>query len=484
MRHSNFLRRIAGPIGFALLGGLATVLVLLALYLQRQPELQVWHTASLSEEFTRDSAVNSFSQYLELEERLFAQLEREVYGRTEPAGPATVNRFRRGSLADPGRWPHNWNRSFFREADNARASVLLLHGLTDAPYSLRQLGERLHASGATVLGLRIPGHGTAPSGLVTTHWRDMAAAVTLAMEHLAKDGGSRPIHIVGYSNGAALAVHYALKTLDDPELPKPARLVLLSPEISVARVAALAEWQARLGRLLGIEKLQWESIHPLEYEPFKYGSFAVNGGTITHQLTGEIKRRIRTLAASDGLQELPPILSFSSLIDATVDAPAVVQNLFNLLPAGGHELVLFDINRQAGIEPLLTWEPAKMLRAIREMPDRRYTLTLVTNADAASAEVVARHWAPGVVDSSEERLALQWPPGVYSLSHVALPFAPTDFIYGGRPPGPGPGVQLGNLALRGERGALAISASTQLRLRWNPFYDWLESRSLEFMGFD
>jgi hypothetical protein len=47
-------------------------------------------------------------------------------------------------------------------------------------------------------------------------------------------------------------------------------MVLLSPEIGVIPLAALAIWQARLGHLLGLQKLEWNSILP-EYEPYKYG---------------------------------------------------------------------------------------------------------------------------------------------------------------------------------------------------------------------
>ncbi|WP_334079042.1 alpha/beta hydrolase [Microbulbifer sp. M83] len=465
-------------------GVLLAAVVGLVLYIQRLPDLQVWHTAELDAEFTRASPVATFEEYLVLEKRLFAQLEREVYAKTRPASPNTINRYRRGSMADPGRWPKNWNHSYLLEAEDPRASVLLLHGLTDAPYSLRHLGRRLHAAGANVLGLRIPGHGTAPSGLVSVHWRDMAAAVQLAMHHLADSGGGHPIHIVGYSNGAALAVHYTLAALDDSGLPPVASLVLISPEIGVSRMAALAIWQARLGWLLGIDKLQWDSVHQLEYEPFKYGSFAVNGGTVTHEITVEIQHRLRELASGDGLQAMPPVLSFSSVVDATVEATAVVSNLFNLLPAGGHELVLFDLNRQADIEHLLTWDPQPMIAAVRDVPRRRYTLTLVTNAGPETREAVARQWPPGANRDRRWPLGLSWPAGVYSLSHVALPFPPSDFIYGGSPAGPGPGIQLGNLALRGERGALAIGASTQLRLRWNPFYSWLEDRAVQFMQLD
>ena len=468
-------------------GLIVTPLLLLAgyvAYLDRGPELQVWLTADLDEEFTENSPVSSFSDYLALEERLFAQLDREVYAKTEPAGPMTVNRYQRGSLADPARWSPNWNRSYLLEHQAPRAQVLLLHGLTDAPYSLRQIGKRLHESGATVLSLRIPGHGTAPSGLVTVSWHDMAAAVRMAMHHLANTGAGRPIHIVGYSNGAALAIHYALASLDEPDLPPVQSLVLLSPAIGIAPVAALAVWQARLGHLLGMERLAWNSVHALEYEPFKYGSFAVNAGALSHEITREIQRRIRVLAKKGALQAMPPILSFSSVVDATVEATAVVENLFNFMPQRGHELVLFDINRRAEIEHLLTWRPDRMLAALRQVSRRKYTLTLVTNTDAESADVVARYWRPGSQREEEEVIGLRWPSDVYSLSHVALPFPPGDTIYGGHPESAGPGIQLGNLALRGERGALAISASTQLRLRWNPFYPWLEEHAVQFMGLD
>lgn len=468
-------------------GVIVTALLLLGgyvAYLNRGPDLQVWLTADLDEEFTTSSPVTSFADYLALEDRLFAQLDREVYAETEPAGPMTVNRYQRGSLADPARWSPNWNRSYLLEHENPRALVLLLHGLTDAPYSLRQMGRRLHESGATVLSLRIPGHGTAPSGLVTVSWQDMAAAVRLAMHHLAEIGGGRPIHIVGYSNGAALAIHYVLASLDEPELPPVQSLVLLSPEIGIAPVAALAVWQARLGHLLGMEKLAWNSVHSLEYEPFKYGSFAVNAGALSYEITRVIQRRISALAKKDALQGMPPVLSFSSVVDATVEATAVVKSLFNLLPRGSHELVLFDINRRAEIEHLLTWRPDRMLAALQQVPRRTYTLTLVTNIDADSADVVARRWLPGSQQVEVQALGLRWPEDVYSLSHVALPFPPDDTIYGGYPASDGPGIHLGNLALRGERGALAISASTQLRLRWNPFYLWLEDRAVHFLGLD
>jgi hypothetical protein len=74
-----------------------------------------------------------------------------------------------------------------------------------------------------------------------------------------------------------------------------------------------------------------------------------------------------------------------------------------------------------------------------------------------------------------------WPKGLYSLSHVALPISPKDPLYGGPDAGKSPGIKLGDLALRGERGVLQIPAADMLRLRWNPFYPYMERRLLEFV---
>ena len=63
------------------------------------------------------------------------------------------------------------------------------------------------------------------------------------------------------------------------------------------------------------------------------------------------------------------------------------------------------------------------------------------------------------------------------MSHVALPFRADDPVYGNVDTG----LRLGNLALRGERGMLHVSAANLLRLRWNPFHDYMEQRIVDFM---
>ena len=50
---------------------------------------------------------------------------------------------------------------------------------------------------------------------------------------------------------------------------------------------------------------------------------------------------------------MPPVLTFQSVIDFTVSTRAIVNALYQNLPAQGSELVLFDINHNTLIGPLL-----------------------------------------------------------------------------------------------------------------------------------
>ncbi len=469
---------------YGIAGGAVMLLAVAVHKLNSRPDLHIWHEVELENEFTTSSKVSSFAEYLALEDTLFAELDEKVYDRIGPEDKRHLNRYHRGSMADPGRWPRNWNRTFELSMPDPSAGVLLLHGMSDGPYSLRSLGETLHARGAWAVGLRIPGHGTAPSGLVEVTWEDMDAAVRLAMRHLNEKVGGKPVIIVGYSNGAALAVEYALACLDEDTLPKPDKLVLVSPSIGVSPAAALAVWQGRLGWLLGLKKLAWNAVLP-EYDPFNYNSFAVNAGHQVHCLTTEIRDRLGRLGGAGKLESFPPTLAFQSVVDATVSTPALLEVLFNRLPNPGNELVLFDINRNIEVEPLLRNDPTARVHEILSGGDFSYTLRLLTNETAKSGRVAIRTYVPGQPGFTESDTDLEWPSDVYSLSHVSPPFPEDDPLYGRVAPAREKDrlIHLGDVALRGERGILQVSAAAMLRLRWNPFYPYLEKRTLEFLGF-
>ena len=479
---SPFARVMALIIGCAAVGlvvGAAALYVYLA---RTEMPPQLWHTEQLTAEFTAERAddVRSLGDYRRLEDRLFAQLEEKVYAPTG-IGPAyALVRYSTGSAADPKRREPDWNRTFELPADGPVGGVLLLHGLTDSPYSLRALGASLNRRGYWVLGLRLPGHGTAPSGLRTVTWEDMAAATRLGMKHLAAKLGEAPVHIVGYSAGAPLALDYALNALEGRDAPAPASLILISPAIAVSRAAALAKWMDRLAILPGLEALAWTQILP-EFDPYKYNSFTSNAGYQMHRLTGSVKTRIESRAASDPIRGFPPTLVFLSTVDATVSAAAAVDNLLEHLAPERHELVLFDLNRRNVASTVMISDPGPLTNFLMTNDALPFALTLIANESADSAGVV-RHQKPALSSAvTTEPLELSWPAGVISLSHVALPFPPDDPLYGQGPRSDDGTVFLGQIAVKGERGLLLFPSDWLLRLRHNPFYEVLEGRTLQWI---
>jgi len=331
-----------------------------------------------------------------------------------------------------------------------------------------------------VLGLRLPGHGTAPSGLKHVRWEDMAAAVRMAVNHLAAKVDGGPIHIFGYSTGAALAIDFSLDTLDGRAGPLPASLVLISPAIGISRAAALAGVKTRLSIVPGMGRLAWLVTEP-EFDPYKYNSFATNAGQQVHRLTRSVARRLSGFARSKGLENFPPTLVFKSNADSTVTNAAVVDGLLGLLEPHQHELVLFDVNRLAAASVLKVYDPGALTVRLNSDAGLPFAFTLVTNEHAASLAVVARQKPPFSAEFvATEPLGSSWPISVLSLSHVALPFPPDDPLYGQRRPADEQTIFLGQLAIQGERGLFALSADWLLRLRHNPFYSYLENRAIDW----
>ncbi len=452
------------------------------LYLHRQPALKPWHLASLNAEFrvSDPSAIPDFKGYLAREEQLFQQLKEEVLDRVDPSDRRELNRFSAGSRADPTAWATNWNRTFVLPANPPRGAALLLHGLSDSPYSLRAIGQSLNREGLFVIGLRLPGHGVAPAGLTRATMEDFAAAVRLAARHLKREvGDGVPMYLVGYSNGGALAVDYALARLEGEDLPEVKGLVLLSPAIGITAGAALASWQRRLSELPGMEKVAWQSVGP-EYDPYKFNSFPVNAGEQIHRLTVRIDERIRRLQAGKGLGGMPPVLAFQSVVDSTILPRAIIDRFMQYLEPGGHELVLFDIQRNAEARAFMVGRPETFSELLMNDSGMPFAVTAVGSVPGDPRSVRLLQRKTGSTSAVTSPLHLTWPRGIFSLSHVAVPFPPDDPFYGetsGSTPGTLP---LGGLEARGENGVLLVSPSVLLRLRFNPFFPYLEDRVLAF----
>jgi len=63
-----------------------------------------------------------------------------------------------------------------------------------------------------------------------------------------------------------------------------------------------------------------------------------------------------------------------------------------------------------------------------------------------------------------------------------LPFPPDDPLYGVNQPKDSKTVFLGQMAIKGEKNLLRFPADWLLRLRHNPFYDYLETRVIGWLN--
>lgn len=113
---------------------------------------------------------------------------------------------------------------------SADIGVLLCHGFTGTPQSMRPWGEHLAAEGITVRCPRLPGHGTTWHELNRTRWPDWYGAVDRELSNLR---GCRSVFVFGLSMGGTLALRLA------QQHPDIAGLVLVNPSVITLRKDAV-----------------------------------------------------------------------------------------------------------------------------------------------------------------------------------------------------------------------------------------------------
>ena len=445
---------------------------------RRLPDLESWHRYVPADATASDLQTATLAEYLRREDTVFRDVRDRVERTSAGSALPPANRYDSRSRSHPSRIGADGNRTYEIVPDGEIVGgALLIHGLTDSPYSMRAVGETLKASGYYGLALRMPGHGTVPAALTTAVWEDWLAAVRVGVRHvLERIGPDKPLVLVGYSNGGALVLKYALDEVERGAHPRATRLALISPMIGVAPFAWLSRVISLLGPIPYFEKARWLDVMP-EYNPFKYNSFPANAALQSWRLSTSVQAQILRLGKAGRLKDLPPVLAFQSLVDATVSTDAVVHALFDQLDDNGSELVLFDINRLSGMEPFIEPASAAILSGLTDASPRRYGRALVTNAGRDSLEVVERSIRPDRTEIATRPLGLAWPSEMFSLAHIALPFTLDDDVYGASPrPSSLDVVRLGTLSPRGERAVLTVPLDTLMRASCNPFFPYLAAR--------
>ena len=108
------------------------------------PELEPWHRLVPQELEVSELDEGDWQTYVAAEAALFEQLWHELIEPVTASGEAPYSRYASDSPVYPGSLPRDWNRSFILSPPGTvRGVVVLLHGLTDSPYSLRHIAQHL-----------------------------------------------------------------------------------------------------------------------------------------------------------------------------------------------------------------------------------------------------------------------------------------------------------------------------------------------------
>ena len=105
----------------------------------------------------------------------------------------------------PAGWMQDW--SALGTGKNARIGVLLVHGFTGSPPSMRPWAEFLHSKGYSVRVPLLPGHGTRVEELNKVKWEEWPAKITFELSELQKTCDT--IFLVGLSMGGGTVLNVA-----------------------------------------------------------------------------------------------------------------------------------------------------------------------------------------------------------------------------------------------------------------------------------
>jgi carboxylesterase len=203
-------------------------------------------------------------------------------------------------------------------------AVLLCHGFTGCPQSLRPWAQYLAEAGLTVSLPRLPGHGTTWQEMARTGWEDWYAEVERAFDELR--AASDEIFVMGLSMGGCLALRLA--ELHGTEV---SGLVLVNPSVAA---------ESRLFLLAPLLKLIVPSLPGLGSDIKKEGVTELAYDRVPVKAAATLPGLWRiTRAHLDQVGQ--PVLIYRSSVDHVV-GPANLEILRRALPAGQLEVIMCE----------------------------------------------------------------------------------------------------------------------------------------------
>lgn len=212
-------------------------------------------------------------------------------------------------------------------AEGERTGVLMFHGLSDSPFSLRDPARALAEQCYHTRVMLLPGHGTKAEDLLTVTRDDWRLAVANAVQQFS--GEVDTLYLAGFSTGGALVTEYTWLHPEDVE-----GVVLFSP---LFKINSGIDW---LSPILA-PFIDWLDYHESD-DYAKYASIPVPAIAQAYKLAKEVKQRVLETPAK------APVFLTLSQEDATVDS-SVTLEVFeqSLAQQANSEMVLYSVSQES-----------------------------------------------------------------------------------------------------------------------------------------
>ena len=195
---------------------------------------------------------------------------------------------------------------------DSNKAILLIHGLTDSPYSYHDLAQFFYQQGFTVRTLLLPGHATAPSDLLDVSYQQWQQATQYAIERTLMD--FEQVYLGGFSTGGALIFDYLMQHKQADEKIK--GLFMWSP---ASKAKSDRAWLAQYVDYIPF--VDWLDLDA-DIDFAKYESFPYNAAAQVHSLMSRIVGE--QALASRKMHEIP-VFVVASEHDQTIDTEHTLQ---------------------------------------------------------------------------------------------------------------------------------------------------------------
>lgn len=243
------------------------------------------------------------------QQKQFKAFYEQEWGQTQPCRETSLNRFSVCSnvLRNEG------NAPFMLTNKTSDKVAVLIHGLSDSPFFMREIANILFEQGFSVVVPLLPGHGKRDAEDDMSDW-DLAERWQQHVDEVINlaDGMGDTLIVGGFSTGGALAVEHYLDGAENID-----GLMLFSGAL------ALSDNAEGMSRIWGIKLLarvidgSYETHGP---NPYKYPNVAGFAGLELMDLINAIREKIE-----EGQQIDVPLFAAHSQADVTTPIQGVEQ---------------------------------------------------------------------------------------------------------------------------------------------------------------